>query len=144
MPMDFKLYPIEWKATALQIKTSANWTCQGCDRPCRLPNESVLELFQRITEHHPQWADDLINAQGESKFGRFTLTVAHLDHDPWNPNARLMALCTPCHCRYDLKAIPTKKRLKRERLGQLSLMSDLAGKGKDAMRVQRILFSGDY
>ena len=31
-----------------------------------------------------------------------TLTCAHLDHDPLNwTDARLTALCAPCHLRYD-------------------------------------------
>jgi hypothetical protein len=32
------------------------------------------------------------------------LTVAHVDHDPENENARLTALCVPCHRHYDNKA----------------------------------------
>jgi hypothetical protein len=141
--MDLSLYPPGWKATALETKEQANWICQECGRPCRLPGESTLELYERINNQHPQWASDLVDDEGNSKFGRFVLTAAHLDHDPWNANARLKAMCSPCHGRNDLKAKATKRRLKRERLGQLSLLSDLAGKGKDAMRVQKVLFAGD-
>jgi len=55
---------------------------------------------------------------------RFTLTVAHLDHCPPNcDRANLKALCAPCHCRYDLKAMPQKKRLKAERQGQLTIFA---------------------
>lgn len=29
------------------------------------------------------------------------LAAAHLDHDPWNPKARLVALCQDCHNKWD-------------------------------------------
>jgi hypothetical protein len=143
MPMDRKLYPANWNDMALQIKLASKWTCQQCDRPCRLPGESAGELTCRIKEQHPQWSDELADVDGEPKLGRFTLTTAHIHHDAWNAKAELRAWCTVCHGRYDLKAIPTKRRLKRERLGQLNLLWDLAGNGEDAMRVQRVLFAGD-
>ena len=129
MPMDRSLYPENWEAIALAVKTAANWTCQGCCRPCRRPGESVSAFIDRIDESfHSDWLDDLFDEENlRLKPVRFTLTVAHLDHDPWNPNARLKALCAPCHCRYDLKALPTKRRLKRERLGQLTL--EMGGEG---------------
>jgi hypothetical protein len=56
------------------------------------------------------------------KIGRFTLTVAHLDHTPENCGAdNLRAWCSVCHCRNDLRAMPTKRMLKREFGGQLKL-----------------------
>lgn len=84
---------------------------------------------ERIETEHPDWADDLREWQEDDEFGaieipklgRFTLTVAHPNHDPENPNAELRAWCAPCHCRYDLKAMATKRRLKLERNGQLTL-----------------------
>lgn len=124
MPMDRSLYPANWEAIALAVKEAANWTCQECDRPCRSPGESVSAFIGRINNDlQSDWLDDLFDEENlRMKTVRFTLTVAHLDHDPWNPNARLRALCAPCHCRYDLKALPLKRRLKRERLGQLNLL----------------------
>ncbi|NET35453.1 MAG: hypothetical protein F6K19_26090, partial [Cyanothece sp. SIO1E1] len=57
-----------------------------------------------------------------SSAGRYVLTVAHLDHQPANCDPdNLRAWCSVCHLRYDAKAISTKKRLKRESLGQLTL-----------------------
>lgn len=71
---------------------------------------------------------------------RHVLTTAHPNHDPENPEAELRAWCASCHCRYDLKQIPRKQRLKREREGQLTVF-DLAppspgGHGRDPKRVQ--------
>ena len=130
MPWNRKLYPSDWETIARSIKTASNWTCQGCGRPCRRPGESDFELCDRITEHFPQWEDDLAVTiddpeQGPIdvlKLGRFTLTVAHLNHIPQDCRPEnLRALCAPCHCRMDLKAMATKRRLKAERLGQLQI-----------------------
>jgi hypothetical protein len=53
---------------------------------------------------------------------RYALSVAHLDHQPGNcDRANLKALCMPCHCRYDLRCMAQKRRLKAERLGQLRI-----------------------
>lgn len=125
MPMDRRLYPENWEAIALAVKQKAGWHCEECSRPCRRPGESWWDFYQRIEDDHRQWAKDFEgedkNGEPILKQGRFTLTVAHLDHDPENPNARLKALCSVCHCRYDLKAMATKRRIKQERNGQLTL-----------------------
>jgi hypothetical protein len=124
------LYPDDWDAIALAVKHSAKWCCEACDRPCRKPGESFEALIERLN-----WAFV------PSKPGSYVLTVAHLNHIPADCRPEnLKALCTVCHCRYDLKAMPTKKRLKREFLGQLSLFSDLAGQGKDLAKVQKTIF----
>lgn len=122
MPMDRRLYPSNWEALALAIKTEANWRCEECDRPCRRPGESRIDFSFRMA-HEGSWPGELFeDDESEGRWQRFTLTVAHLDHIPSNcDRSNLKALCAPCHCRYDLAAMPLKKRLKRERLGQLRL-----------------------
>lgn len=131
MPMNRKLYPANWDAIALSIKTEVNWTCENCGRPCRRPGESDADLDERIHAEHRSWWDDLWETEDDDEFGavehmkpgRFTLTVAHLDHRPENcDRSNLRAWCSVCHCRYDLKAIPLKKQLKAEREGQLNLL----------------------
>lgn len=130
MPMNRKLYPANWEEIAFQIKAEASWTCEWCSRPCRKPKESTSDLRDRIEEEHPDWAHDLFDEDLDDekgvilvpKFTRFVLTVAHLDHCPENcDRSNLRALCAPCHCRYDLKAIATKRRLRAERQRQLTL-----------------------
>jgi hypothetical protein len=117
-------YPDNWEAIALSVKTAANWTCENCGRPCRRPGESVGALIERVEQDHSHWAPELWVSMELRKLTRFTLTTAHPNHDPENPNAELRAWCAPCHCRYDLRAMPTKRRLKRERLGQLNLLME--------------------
>ncbi|NET31044.1 MAG: HNH endonuclease [Cyanothece sp. SIO1E1] len=111
MPMNRQLYPHDWEAIALAIKHQAQWQCQECGRTCHIPGENWFEFFERIGWQHAQ-----------EKWGRFILTLAHLDHQPANCDpANLRAWCSVCHLRYDTKAMATKKRLKRESLGQLQL-----------------------
>ena len=128
MPMQRDLYPQNWEQIALEVKQAAHWICQECGRPCRKPRESWDELIDRVAPITANYTRDnywgIQDEQGNWKFGRFTLTVAHLDHDPSNsdPN-NLKALCSVCHCRYDLQpsSMARKKMLKRERNGQLTL-----------------------
>lgn len=122
MPMDRSLYPPNWNEIAQRVKDAAGWRCQECGKECRRPKEDLgdfiirtsggihcSEDFERL--HHPQ---------------KWTLTVAHLDHQPQNCEiANLRALCSSCHCRYDLSQMPRKKFLKRERLGQLTLFESI-------------------
>lgn len=136
MPWNRKLYPKNWDAIALAIKEQAGWNCQQCGRPCRKPKEKDWELIDRV-EADPRWAPDLTQVVDSDEFGevevhklgRFTLTVAHLNHRPEDCRPEnLKALCSVCHCRMDLKAIPLKRQIKAERLGQLTLF----GGGDDA------------
>lgn len=129
--MDRSLYPKNWNDIALAIKVEAGWTCKGCGRPCREPGECDVDLIDRIkgtVYESDLWEtveDPEYGAIEIPKLGRFVLTVAHLNHIP--PDVRrenLKALCSVCHCRYDLAAMKTKKRLKLERLGQLTLPLD--------------------
>lgn len=115
MPWNRSLYPANWRELATAVKDEAHWRCQECRRPCRRPGERWEEFRLRLSH---------INLE-EEKPGRFVLTVAHLDHRPENSDrANLRALCTVCHCRYDLSQMALKRHLKLERMGQLNLLSD--------------------
>ncbi len=130
MPMNRKLYPDNWESIAIDVKTAANWTCQECGRPCRKPGQKIEDFAEWLETEAIEWFPDLWDTKIDDELGeilvcrmhRFTLTTAHLDHVPANcePN-NLRAWCFPCHARYDLKAMPLKKRLKAERAGQLNL-----------------------
>lgn len=134
MPMQRDLYPPYWEHLAYSIKAGKNWQCEECGRPCRRQGESFDQFEVRLAQIDPNgntWAADLYESVFSEedgfeadvpRWGRFTLTVAHLDHNPANcHHSNLKALCAPCHCRYDLKAMATKRRLKAERAGQLTL-----------------------
>ncbi len=126
MPMDRSRYPENWEAIALTCKSATDWQCQGCGKPCRRPGEDWVDFADRL---EPKWQKDFseeiydeeLGVAIVQKRGRFILGCAHLDHDPENPNARLVALCHPCHCRYDLRQMRRKAQLAKEKLGQLTL-----------------------
>ncbi len=91
MPVDWKLYPPNWKAIALQVKDGSGWKCQDCGKQCRRPGER-FDTHQR------------------------TLTVAHLNHDPSDcREENLKALCAPCHLRYDSSHHTETRKNKKEK-----------------------------
>ena len=135
MPMQRHLYPKNWDGIAHTVKSAANWQCQGCGRRCRQVGESYFDFLMRL---NPTLAVAIAMSEHPA---RYILTTAHLNHLPHDCRFdNLRALCSACHCRMDLKAIPLKQQLKRERAGQLHLFDlvppDLAGHGKDGDRVQ--------
>lgn len=133
MPMDRSLYPANWEAIALAVKSAANWTCEECGRPCRRPGIEWMDFAMELLRGGGPdgWYAQTFDEVSDDETGewgiverpqRFTLTVAHLNHQPEDCRPEnLKALCSVCHCRYDLKAMPTKRRLKAERMGQLTL-----------------------
>ena len=127
--MQISLYPKNWRSMALEIKRGVNWVCENCDRPCRESGESLEDFEERVIDGS-KWAIEYWEDVDDDEMGnclirrnkRFELGVAHLDHIPSNcDRSNLRALCTPCHCRYDLSQMPRKKLLKLERSGQLNL-----------------------
>jgi hypothetical protein len=108
--MQRELYPPEWEEIAGQIKADAGYCCEGCGKQCRRPGEA-LDTHQR------------------------TLTVAHINHTPADcSRANLIALCAPCHLKYDapakrLRAITRKRAALMDTNTQLvSLLATIAGK----------------
>ena len=133
MPWTRNLYPKNWESIANSIKDSVDWNCEECGKPCRQPQESQQDFEDRIRD--TPWEDDYWEEYHDDETGewgfiphpqRFTLTVAHLNHEPQDCRTEnLRALCAPCHCRYDQRpeSRAIKERLRLERNGQLSLFS---------------------
>lgn len=79
MPMERERYPDNWEMIARAVKDSAGWRCRICGKQCRKPGMPF--------DTHKN-----------------TLTVAHLNHMPEDVRPEnLMAMCAPCHLRYDAK-----------------------------------------
>lgn len=90
MPMQRDLYPDNWEQIALAKKVAADWKCEKCGQQCRIPGEPFVTH-------------------------KLTLTVAHLDHNPANcEDDNLMAMCAPCHLRYDAQHHAETRRRRKE------------------------------
>lgn len=137
--MDRRLYPSDWTTIALVKKAEADWICEECGKPCRQYQESREDFKKRLLSlDNWRWGEELVPKRWVTKdgvpqvvfdpprWGRFVLTVSHTNHDPWNPDAELRALCAPCHCRYDLSPAQRfrKSFAKREYYGQLNLLEE--------------------
>lgn len=131
MPMDRKLYPANWTEIAREIKDLAGWSCEECGRPCRRTGETKEDFVNRI--YGSPWLDQLIEELEDEEFGviavpvrygRFVLTVAHLNHRPSDCRPEnLKAWCAPCHARYDLAQMDVKRHIFLEARGQLNWLS---------------------
>lgn len=77
-----------------------------------------IEMFQGICQHcGRKQGDEYTTDKGRKD--KVIIQAAHLDHDPWRRDARLIALCKQCHMRYDgpmhgKKGLQTKNRKKVE------------------------------
>ena len=90
MPMERNRYPADWTKIAMNVKEAAGWVCQNCGKQCRKPGEP-FDTHKR------------------------TLTVAHLNHKPEDVRPEnLMAMCAPCHLRYDAKHHAETRKNRRE------------------------------
>jgi hypothetical protein len=70
-------YPNNWEELSVSYRASVYWRCEQCGI------------------YHREWR------VGKNRVYQENIQAAHLDHDPENPNPRLMAMCQPCHLRYD-------------------------------------------
>jgi hypothetical protein len=86
------LYPDNWEELAYACKERAGWCCEHCGVP-----HGSQAISQRTGVVYIIY-----------------LAAAHLDHDPWNPNPRLAALCPSCHGRYDWQDYERKRWLELE------------------------------
>jgi hypothetical protein len=86
------LYPAQWEELAWACKERAHWCCEICGVP-----QGAQAVSERTGEVYTIY-----------------LAAAHLDHDPWNPDPRLAALCPSCHGRYDWQDQERKRWLELE------------------------------
>lgn len=140
MPLERERHPDDWSTISLGIKAAANWCCQNCGRPCRMPGERLEDFADRISAH-PSWIDELLKEVTDEESGehafvpicyqQFTLTTAHLNQNPAdNSPHNLTALCAPCHLNHDRPYRNQNRMSKRERQGQMTINLFTEPKGK--------------
>jgi hypothetical protein len=93
MPIDYKIYPPNWKEIRARIIARANNCCEGSPKypTCRAQNHKP----------HPITKAKVI------------LTIAHINHDPENwevKDEELKAWCQRCHFGYDRKRHINKRK----------------------------------
>ncbi len=110
-------YPANWEEISLSIRQRAGWSCQSCCKQCRKPKEPIQEFINRTGY------DDLTVRKHPI---RWCLTVAHLNHIEEDCRSEnLMAMCAPCHLRYDAQHHAQSRKVnyrnQLEESGQLRL-----------------------
>lgn len=70
MPVDKDKYPIDWERIAFEYKESIGWACEN--KKCKIKHLSDGTMGSCLTVHHE-------------------------NHDPKNPDAKLIGLCARCH-----------------------------------------------
>ena len=127
MPIDYKLYPKNWKS---EIRPAILARAENCCEFCRVPNGiAILRGTWNDTECYQDMDGAIFNANtgdllGDDYIGevhptnnliKVVLTVAHMDHDITNNDHKnLMALCQQCHNRYDIENRKKKRGNKKQ------------------------------
>lgn len=129
MPLRKQLYPADWPAISLQVRSEANWQCEDCGAP----HLTVIHRTGRPVQQGPYLVDwevvleveetgrGLVPASSLSwrrlRFHGLTkvvLSTAHLDRDPGNNDrTNLRAKCQRCHFGYDMNQIKRSKQYGR-------------------------------
>ncbi len=96
MPIDYSLYPADWK----QIRSGILKRAGDCCECCGVANYAVGWRDGKGEFHElPEDRDHLVEPEDTL---RIVLTIAHLDHDVTNNEpANLQALCQRCHLTHD-------------------------------------------
>lgn len=94
MPIDYSIYPPDWKERRERILKRAKNRCE-CLGECGNGHKGG-----RCSMRHKQ-----LVGRGFLPPKKIVLTIGHMDHDPENwevSDDRLRAWCQGCHLRYDL------------------------------------------
>lgn len=115
MPMNRKLYPVDWEALSKRIREER---AHNCCEICGVRNGAAI-LRSNIDPakyiYYDAQADRICWPNGEAirlsevpeeydheSFIFVVLTVGHLDHNPGNNDeSNLRAMCQRCHLNYD-------------------------------------------
>jgi 5-methylcytosine-specific restriction endonuclease McrA len=121
-------YGKEWR-TVIRPRILARdlHQCKRCGKPDRTRVKVLRDGSGRwLDPKFRTWRDRHGAAINRPRGGRrhsitVVLTIAHLDHQPWNnEDGNLAALCQHCHLKHDARQhYATRRRGEAERSGQL-------------------------
>jgi hypothetical protein len=121
MPIDYSLYPPDWKTVIRpRIMARARHCCEGCG----VANHSTVLSKSRVLLCDPQPYRDAASNVGfyhtaDERATVIVLTIAHLDHDTSNnEDSNLKALCQRCHLTHDAGHHSRNARKTREAKGR--------------------------
>jgi protein-arginine kinase activator protein McsA len=116
MPIDYKLYPANWKT---EIRPSILLRANNCCEKCKVPNKKlIIRGKYNGIECYQDDSGNIFNALNSESIGsdyvgevhpkngfiRVILTIAHLDHDINNNDPEnLRAYCQKCHNNHDIE-----------------------------------------
>lgn len=133
MPINYKLYPPNWKTHLVPtVLKRANNCCEECGRKNGQLVRSHVIKFTRKGKlvYRREWNDDTEHNEA-GKLVKVILTVAHLDNDSHNFAVkvdRLRALCQLCHLRLDAQFKANKRKAQNQlRSQQLQLQLQVHG-----------------
>ncbi len=89
-----KKYPKHWELIAKTCKEKAGWRCGSC-----LVKQHEERISKRTGLTYPVY-----------------LHAAHADHDPDNPDPRLICLCPTCHAIFDSDFRVRQRRIALEKM----------------------------
>jgi hypothetical protein len=108
MPLNYKLYPSNWKS---EIRPAILERAKHCCEQCGVANYATGSRDLAGNWHTTKQICNMNSDVGYGYFGTYgvkdikiVLTIAHLDHDITNNDpANLKALCQKCHLALDSK-----------------------------------------
>lgn len=106
MPIDYSLYPANWKT---EIRPAVLKRANNCCEFCGVKNYSLIHRTgkgKNDWEYWPKGMESEAWSIDGKKCTKIILTIAHLDNDKLNHDIkldRLSALCQKCHLKYDIK-----------------------------------------
>ncbi len=108
-PMQYHLYPDNWKQRSQTCLERAGYRCEHC---------GMAHGSMRVGKHR-------------HNLYFVHLHAAHINHDPHNPQGELRALCPACHMRHDRKT--EQKRVAPHRQGyQVVSLNRLVARARSA------------
>jgi len=126
MPIDYKLYPANWKT---EIRPAIMERAKNCCEFCNVENYRLIlrgnwnniDCYQDddgfiydANTSEKIGSDYVGEVHPTNKFIKVVLTIAHLDHDVNNNDySNLKALCQRCHNRYDIDNRVKNRKEKR-------------------------------